>query len=57
MLWYDSKVLSVVPYPGSERRTLWVFRRVGEVPARFPRRPGIATKRPLSVKGLSKDSA
>jgi 16S rRNA (guanine527-N7)-methyltransferase len=43
------QVLPVTPYPGSERRALWVFRRVGEVPAGFPRRPGMATKRPLSA--------
>jgi len=43
-------VLPVVPYPGSARRSLWVFRRVGELPAGYPRRPGMATKRPLSAK-------
>ena len=43
----EPEVLPVVPYPGSQRRTLWVFRLVGEVPARFPRRAGMATKRPL----------
>jgi 16S rRNA (guanine527-N7)-methyltransferase len=53
----EPEVVPVVPYAGSERRTLWVFRRVGEVPPRFPRRPGIATKRPLSVKDLEQDSA
>ena len=43
----EPDVRSVVPYPGSQRRTLWVFRRVGDVPAGFPRREGMALKRPL----------
>lgn len=51
----EPEVLSVTPYAGSERRTLWVFTRVGEVPERFPRRPGMATKRPLSVSDLQQD--
>jgi 16S rRNA (guanine527-N7)-methyltransferase len=43
------EVVPVEPYPGSRNRTLWVFRRVGPVPEGFPRRPGMATKRPLGV--------
>jgi 16S rRNA (guanine527-N7)-methyltransferase len=43
---------SVRPFAGSERRTLRTARKVAPTPARFPRRPGIATKRPLSVKNL-----
>ena len=39
--------VSVHPYPGAERRHLHPFVKVGETPARFPRRPGIAAKRPL----------
>lgn len=42
-------VLPVTPYPGSERRTLWVFTKAEATPARFPRRPGMALKRPLSA--------
>jgi len=41
------EVVPVTPYPGSERRSLWVFDRVAAVPERFPRRAGIALKRPL----------
>jgi 16S rRNA (guanine527-N7)-methyltransferase len=37
----------VDPYPEAERRTLHVFRKVAPTPERFPRRPGMATKRPL----------
>jgi 16S rRNA (guanine527-N7)-methyltransferase len=45
-------VLSVVPYPGSERRTLHVLRKVAPTPPNYPRRAGIATKRPLSATDL-----
>ena len=45
-------VRPVVPYPGARRLTLHVFKKVGPTPARYPRRPGVAVKRPLSVKSL-----
>lgn len=45
-------VRSVVPYPGSQRRTLHVLRKIAPTPPDFPRRAGIATKRPLSAKNL-----
>ncbi len=45
-------VRSVVPYPGSQRRTLHVLRKIAPTPPNFPRRAGIATKRPLSAKNL-----
>jgi 16S rRNA (guanine527-N7)-methyltransferase len=41
------EVRAVEPYPAAEWRTLHVFRKVSETPARFPRRPGMAVKRPL----------
>jgi 16S rRNA (guanine527-N7)-methyltransferase len=37
----------VVAVPGTERRTLWVFDRLAPPPDRFPRRAGMAVKRPL----------
>jgi 16S rRNA (guanine527-N7)-methyltransferase len=40
-------VRSVAPYPEAERRTLHVFRKIAPTPSRFPRRPGMAVKRPL----------
>ncbi len=43
----SSEVRAVDPYPEAERRTLHVFRKVTATPERFPRRPGMATKRPL----------
>jgi 16S rRNA (guanine527-N7)-methyltransferase len=42
-------VLSVKPFVRSERRTLHLFRKVAETPSRYPRRPGMAVKRPLSA--------
>jgi 16S rRNA (guanine527-N7)-methyltransferase len=38
---------AVDPYPEAERRTLHVFRKVAPTPERFPRRAGMAVKRPL----------
>jgi 16S rRNA (guanine527-N7)-methyltransferase len=43
---------AVVPYAGSERRTLHLARKTAPTPEGFPRRPGIATKRPLTAKNL-----
>lgn len=38
----------VVPLAGSERRSLVVVPKVAPTPERFPRRPGMARKRPLA---------
>ena len=38
----------VVPLAGSERRSLVVVPKVAPTPERFPRRPGLARKRPLA---------
>ena len=37
----------VVPYAGARDHTLHGFRKVAPTPERFPRRPGMAAKRPL----------
>ena len=37
----------VVPFEGAENRHLHVFEKVGPTPEGFPRRPGMARKRPL----------
>jgi 16S rRNA (guanine527-N7)-methyltransferase len=37
------------PYPGSQDHHLHVYVKVAPTPPRFPRRPGIASKRPLGV--------
>jgi 16S rRNA (guanine527-N7)-methyltransferase len=41
-------VLSVVPFPGAHSRHLHVFAKVAHTPSRFPRRAGMAAKRPLA---------
>jgi 16S rRNA (guanine527-N7)-methyltransferase len=41
-------VLAVEPYPASRDRHLHLYRKSGPTPAGFPRRPGIARKRPLA---------
>ncbi|HET8953762.1 MAG TPA: RsmG family class I SAM-dependent methyltransferase [Solirubrobacteraceae bacterium] len=38
----------VVPFAGARDHTLHVFRKIAPTPERFPRRPGMAVKRPLS---------
>jgi 16S rRNA (guanine527-N7)-methyltransferase len=45
-------VRAVAPFAGSERRTLHVLRKIAPTPPGFPRRPGMATKRPLTAKKL-----
>ncbi len=45
----EPSVHHVRPYDGAENRHLYVLRKVGETPRRFPRRPGIALKRPLGA--------
>jgi 16S rRNA (guanine527-N7)-methyltransferase len=45
-------VRAVVPFPGSERRTLHVLRKIAPTPPGFPRRAGMATKRPLTARKL-----
>jgi 16S rRNA (guanine527-N7)-methyltransferase len=40
--------IAVKPYPGAENRHLHVMLKAKETPARFPRRPGMAVKRPLA---------
>jgi 16S rRNA (guanine527-N7)-methyltransferase len=39
----------VEPFPGARDHVLYTLRKVAPTPDRFPRRPGMATKRPLSA--------
>jgi 16S rRNA (guanine527-N7)-methyltransferase len=39
--------VAVKPYPAAEHRHLHVLVKIGETPAKFPRRPGVAHKHPL----------
>lgn len=43
--------IHVVPYGGAQQRHLHVFTKVRTTPAGFPRRPGMAAKRPLGGRG------
>jgi 16S rRNA (guanine527-N7)-methyltransferase len=42
------EVLAVQPFQASENRHLHVFRKISPTPPGFPRRPGMARKRPLA---------
>lgn len=42
-----AEIASVRPYPAAESRHLHLMSKVKDTPADFPRRPGIAAKRPL----------
>ena len=44
------EIRAVKPYPDAEHRHLHVLRKVAPTPERFPRRPGMARKRPLGAK-------
>ena len=41
-------VVEVKPWPEARHRNLVVYRKVAPAPERFPRRPGVAAKRPLA---------
>jgi 16S rRNA (guanine527-N7)-methyltransferase len=41
------EVRRVAPFPEARERHLYVLRKTGPTPAGFPRRPGMAKKRPL----------
>lgn len=42
-------VVPVRPFRAARDRTLYVFRKIAPTPDRYPRRPGMATKRPLKA--------
>ena len=46
----EPSIHRVRPYARAENRHLYVLTKLGETPPRFPRRPGIALKRPLGAK-------
>jgi 16S rRNA (guanine527-N7)-methyltransferase len=41
-------VRAVDPFAGADRHSLYLYSKVSATPSRFPRRPGIARKRPLA---------
>jgi 16S rRNA (guanine527-N7)-methyltransferase len=44
------EIRGVRPYTGAEHRHLYLMSKVMQTPQRFPRRPGIAAKRPLGAR-------
>jgi 16S rRNA (guanine527-N7)-methyltransferase len=46
-----AEVRRTVPFPEARDRHLHVYRKVAPTPERFPRRPGMAAKRPLGASG------
>jgi 16S rRNA (guanine527-N7)-methyltransferase len=49
------QVRPVEPFPGALNRHLYLMSKVSQTPPRFPRRPGMARKRPLGKIGPSDD--
>lgn len=45
------EIVPVEPFPGASDRYLYVSSKVSPTPTSFPRRPGIARKRPLRASG------
>lgn len=45
----QGEVLRTAPFPASRGHTLHLYSKVRETPERFPRRPGVAAKRPLGA--------
>jgi 16S rRNA (guanine527-N7)-methyltransferase len=45
-----TEVRSVQPFPAARDRHLHLYLKVRDTPRRFPRRPGVARKRPLGVR-------
>jgi len=43
------EIRPVEPYPGARHRHIHLLTKVGQTPERFPRRPGMARKRPLGA--------
>lgn len=43
-------IRAVDPFRGADHRSLYVYLKVRETPAKFPRRAGMARKRPLSTR-------
>ena len=45
-----AEIRPVDPFPGADHHHLYVYLKVRETPAKFPRRAGMARKRPLSTR-------
>jgi 16S rRNA (guanine527-N7)-methyltransferase len=51
------EVRRVEPFPQAHNRYLHLMSKVRETPSRFPRRPGVASKRPLGRRALAPGSS
>jgi 16S rRNA (guanine527-N7)-methyltransferase len=49
-------VRQVTPFPGSTGRHLYLYLKVRATPERFPRRPGVARKRPIGMSAAPRGS-
>jgi 16S rRNA (guanine527-N7)-methyltransferase len=49
------EIRPVQPYPGARHRHLHLMKKVRDTPAEFPRRPGVARKRPLGLSPPASD--
>jgi 16S rRNA (guanine527-N7)-methyltransferase len=45
------EALPVQPFPAAHDRYLYLSSKVSPTPSRYPRRPGIARKRPIRASG------
>lgn len=46
-----ARIVPVPPFPGADQRFLYVYLKVRSLPNGYPRRPGMARKRPLRASG------
>jgi 16S rRNA (guanine527-N7)-methyltransferase len=53
----EASIRAVLPYAGAQHRHLYAVVKTETTPARFPRRPGIAAKRPLGVRSRAGDTS
>ena len=44
----DAQVMPVSPFPGAGNRHLYVYSKISDTPPEYPRRTGVARKRPLA---------
>jgi 16S rRNA (guanine527-N7)-methyltransferase len=44
----QAEIRQVTPFPASRTRHLYVYSKVSDTPPRFPRRPGVAARKPLT---------
>jgi 16S rRNA (guanine527-N7)-methyltransferase len=47
----DPEIVRIPPREGADQRHLYLYSKVRETPDRYPRRPGMARKRPIQASG------